>query len=214
VLYDDVVNQFLVVDKYTVDKKTGLNFQAWDVSHRELWANRLTGQSQNFWSVGIAMYLVALVETLEYLPVNHPDRAVKISIFRRVCGSAMKFQDRKTGLWHQVTNMKRKKDNFLESSSTAMFSFAIAKGINKGYIDLKYRKNAEKAFAGLLKYSTEINADSAISFLNASSQASLGGIPYSNGSYFYYVGLPTIKNDPKLIGHLILTAIELEKMKW
>jgi unsaturated rhamnogalacturonyl hydrolase len=157
--------------------------------------------------------MISLIETLEYLPVNHPDRALLISVFQRVFKSVVKYQDKKTGMWYQVTNLKRQKSNFLESSSTAMFSYIIAKAINKGYLENKYQKNAEKAFDGILKNSTEENADGSISFINSSARASLGGNPYADGTFNYYVALPRLKDDPKLLAYMIMACLELEKFE-
>ena len=132
--------------------------------------------------------MMAIVDVLEYLPVNHPDRSYLIKILNRLSASVVKYQDRKTGMWWQVTNMPRKSGNYLESSGTAMFSYALTKGVNNGYLPAKkFRKHAIKAFDGLIKHSMVINADSTYSITKACSVAGLGGNPYREADYNYYV---------------------------
>lgn len=210
-LFDDVTKQFIVADKYTLDVNTGLNYHGWDESRSQKWANPITGQSPNFWSRSIGWYLMAIVDVLDYLPANHPDRVKLISILNRLSTALLKFQDRKTGMWYQVTNFPKREGNYLESSGTAMFSYAMAKGAHKGYLPAKFLKASQKAFAGLVKYSTQVNADGTISITRACSVAGLGGNPYRDGSYEYYINEPIRSDDPKVIGPFILAALELAK---
>jgi unsaturated rhamnogalacturonyl hydrolase len=173
--FDDVAKQFIVADKYTLDARTGLNYHGWDESRTQQWANPVTGQSPNFWSRSMGWYMMALVDVLDYLPKNHPDRSKLISIFNRLTKALLKYQDKKTGMWYQVTNLPKAKGNYLESTGTAMFSYAIAKGVNNGYLKPKFRKYAVKAFEGLVKHSIIQNADGTYSITRACSVAGLGG---------------------------------------
>jgi len=70
-------------------------------------------------------------------------------------------------------------------------------------------KKAEKAFAGMVKYSTQENADDTISITRACSVAGLGGNPYRDGSFRYYISEPVRNDDPKVIGPFIMAALEL-----
>ena len=209
--FDDVAKQFIVADKYTLDARTGLNYHGWDESRTQQWAHPVTGQSPNFWSRSMGWYMMALVDVLDYLPENHPDRSKLISIFNRLTKALLKYQDKKTGMWYQVTNLPKAKGNYLESTGTAMFSYAIAKGVNNGYLKPKFRKYAVKAFEGLVKHSIIQNADGTYSITRACSVAGLGGTPYRDGSYEYYINEPVRSDDPKVIGPFILAAMELDR---
>ena len=92
-----------------------------------------------------------------------------------------------------------------------MFSYAIAKGVNNGYLKPKFRKYAVKAFEGLVKHSIIQNADGTYSITRACSVAGLGGTPYRDGSYEYYISEPVRNDDPKVIGPFILAAMELDR---
>jgi len=210
-VFDDVINQFMVTDKHTLDPATGLNYHGWDESKTQKWANPVTGQSPNFWSRSMGWYMMAIVDVLDYLPINHKGRPELIRILNRLSSSIIKYQDKKTGMWYQVTNLPKRSGNYLESTGTAMFSYVLAKGVNNGYLPLKYLKPAQKAFDGMIKFSTQVNADGTTSIARACSVAGLGGDPYRDGSYAYYISEPIRNDDPKVIGPFIMAALELAK---
>lgn len=158
-------------------------------------------------------YMMALVDVLEYLPLDHPDRAKLLKILNRLSASLVKYQDKKTGMWYQVTNLPKRSGNYLESTGTAMFAYAFAKGVNNGFLPAKYKKYAVSAFDGLVKNSTVQNADGTYSITKACSVAGLGGTPYRDGSFEYYINEPVRSDDPKVIGPFIMAALELVKMK-
>ncbi|MBP1676931.1 MAG: putative rhamnogalacturonyl hydrolase [Bacteroidetes bacterium] len=212
-IFSDVTKQFIVADKHTLDPKTGLNYHGWDESKTQKWANPVTGQSPNFWSRSMGWYMMALVDVLEYLPLDHPDRAKLLKILNRLSASLVKYQDKKTGMWYQVTNLPKRSGNYLESTGTAMFAYAFAKGVNNGFLPAKYKKYAVSAFDGLVKNSTVQNADGTYSITKACSVAGLGGTPYRDGSFEYYINEPVRSDDPKVIGPFIMAALELVKMK-
>jgi len=210
-LFRDVYQQFKVADKYTLDKKTGLNYHGWDESKTQKWANPETGQSPNFWSRSIGWYMMAIVDVLDYYPIDEPSRTDLILILQRLSKSLLKYQDKKTKMWYQVTNFPKRKGNYLESTGTAMYCYAMAKGANKNYLPKKYKKIAEQIFEGLVKNSTQVNEDGTISITRACSVAGLGGNPYRDGSFEYYINEPVRNDDPKVVGPFILAAIELAK---
>lgn len=212
-IFDDVYTQFRVCDKHTLDPVTGLNYHAWDESREQRWANKETGQSPHFWGRSMGWYMMAMVDVLDYMPEYHPGRFEIIKMLNRLANSLMKFQDKKTRMWYQVTNYPKREGNYLESTSTTMYAYAMAKGANKGYLPAKFRKEAEKIFAGLIKHSTEVNEDGTISITRACSVAGLGGNPYRDGSYEYYISEPIRSNDPKGVGPFILLALELDRKK-
>ena len=72
--YDDVARQFALVKKHLYDAKSGLYYHGWDAKKIQAWANPKTGTSSNFWGRAVGWYAMALVDTLDYLPANHPAR--------------------------------------------------------------------------------------------------------------------------------------------
>ena len=210
-IFDDVANQFLTVDKHTLDPKTGLNYHGWDESREQQWADKQTGCSPNFWGRSIGWYVMALCDALDYIPDNHPKRQQLIGILNRVMESLMKYQDKKTKMWYQVIDKPNGEGNYTESSASIMFIYAMAKGARCGYLPQEYLKKAREAFSGFCLNATENNSDGTVSITRCCAVAGLGGKPYRSGTYEYYVGERVRDDDPKAVGSFILTALELAK---
>lgn len=207
---DDIAKQFELIQEHATDKKTGLLYHGWDESKQMPWADKETGCSPNFWSRSIGWYVMALVDVLDYFPKEHPKRIELIGYLNNVANSLLKFQD-KSGLWYQVTDKGGSEGNYLESSGSSMFAYALAKGANKGYLPKKFKKVACKAFKGLTSQLVKTNPNGEITITQACAVAGLGGKPYRDGSYSYYVNERKKDNDPKATGAFILAALELNK---
>ncbi|MFM2325952.1 MAG: hypothetical protein RIR31_154, partial [Bacteroidota bacterium] len=78
--FDDIVNQFVWMEKYSRDAKTGLLYHGWDESKLQKWANPNTGLSPEFWSRAMGWYMMALVDVLDQLPANYKRRSELIAI--------------------------------------------------------------------------------------------------------------------------------------
>jgi unsaturated rhamnogalacturonyl hydrolase len=208
---DDVAKQFEQIQLHATDSKTGLLYHAWDESKLMPWANKETGNSPNYWSRALGWYVMALVDALDYFPKDHPKQKEIVGYLNNVAVALAKFQDEKSGLWYQVTDKGGEKGNYLEASGSSMFAYAFAKGVNKGYLPAKYKKLANKAFDGLTKQLIKKDADGGITLTQACQVAGLGGTPYRDGSYEYYINERKKDNDPKATGPFILAALELNR---
>lgn len=214
--FDEVARQIHLIDLHTYDPASGLYFHGWDASHSQPWANPVTGTSSNFWGRAIGWYAMALVDVLDYLPVNHPARPEIMADFKKVCAGIAKYQDPKTGLWFQVVDQGRCPGNYLEATASTMFIYAMAKGINHGCLPRDYLPMAEKAYRGVIQTLIVADGDNRWSLKNCCSVAGLGGSPsnghYRDGSFAYYVGEPVVTNDLKGISPFVLDGIELQPL--
>ncbi|MFB9076015.1 glycoside hydrolase family 105 protein [Flavobacterium procerum] len=208
--FDDIAKQFEEIHKHTLDLKTGLLFHAWDESKQMGWANKETGTSPNFWSRSIGWYMMALTDVLDYMPKDHPKRKELIQYLNAISKAVLKYQD-KSGLWYQVTDAGNKKGNYLEASGSEMFVYAFAKGYNKGYLPEKYKKAALRGFDGIVKKLITLDSDGEIHITQVCASAGLGGNPYRDGSYEYYIGEKIKVDNSHGLGPFILAALELEK---
>jgi len=211
--YDDIINQFVWMEKYSRDAKTGLLYHGWDESKLQRWANPTTGLSPEFWSRSMGWYMMALVDVLEILPANHPRRNVLVNILNRLTTALIKYQDSASGVWWQVTDKAHQPKNYLESSATAMFVFAIAKGIRLKYLPATCKPALQKAYNGMIKEFVCTDADGNYHYIQAVAGAGLGGVPYRDGSYEYYVNEPKRDDDLKAIGPFIQACVEMELLK-
>jgi unsaturated rhamnogalacturonyl hydrolase len=207
---DDVAKQFELIQLHATDKKTGLLYHGWDESKQMAWANPETGTSPNFWSRSIGWYVMALVDVLDYFPKDDPKQKELVGYLNNVCESLVQFQD-ESGLWYQVTDKGAIGGNYLEASGSSMFTYALAKGANKGYLPSKFKAIANKAFDGLIQKLIKVDTDGEITITQACAVAGLGGSPYRDGSFDYYVNERKKDNDPKATGPFILAALELNR---
>jgi len=209
--FDDIAHQFELIYEKAHDAKTGLLYHAWDESKQQKWANPETGLSPNFWGRSIGWYIMALVDVLETFPQDHPKREMLINQLREVCDAVLKFRDKKTNAWYQIVDQGNRKGNYLEASASSMFTYAFAKGYNKGYLDKRYMLEAQLSFAGLIKQFVMVDKNGLVNLNHVCSVAGLGGNPYRDGSFEYYIGEKQRTNDFKGYGPFLLAAIEIEK---
>jgi unsaturated rhamnogalacturonyl hydrolase len=210
--FDDIANQFIWMEKHSRDAKTGLMYHAWDESKEQKWANKTTGVSPHFWARAMGWYGMAVVDVLEWFPANHPKRAALLDIVKRFAAAVQKTQDPKTGLWWDIMDMPGREKNYLEASASAMFVYAYAKGVRLGYLPASYTAVAKKAYDGMIKKFIETGSDGLVNFNGTVSVSGLGGDPYRDGSYEYYMSEKVVVNDPKGVGAFIQAANEMELM--
>ncbi|RYU78570.1 hypothetical protein EWM57_13665 [Hymenobacter persicinus] len=211
--FDNVALQFAQVEKHLVDPKTGLLYHGYDESREQQWANKTTGQSPNFWGRGMGWYAMALVDVLDYFPKDHPGRAKLIAYLQRLAPVLAKYQDPKTGAWWQVSDQAGRKGNYVEASASCMFVYALQKGVRLGYLDKKYAAVARKGYQGILKEFVQTEPDGTLALNGTVSVGGLGGTPYRDGSYEYYLSEPLKKNDFKGVGPFIMASVEMELAK-
>jgi rhamnogalacturonyl hydrolase YesR len=208
---DNIIDQFVLVGRHTSDSVTGLHVHGWDESRKERWADPATGRSPSFWARSMGWYMMGLVDVLDILPSGHRRRGELLGIFRRLAAALLPYRDAGTHLWYQVVDQGSRQGNYLESSASAMFAYAYARGAGRGYLDRTYRAEAESTFAGLVRHMVTVHDDGTIDLRGTCRSAGLGGTPYRDGSFEYYVAEPQRLNDMKGLAPLLLAAIELGK---
>ena len=210
--YADIVHEFVLMEQKARDPKTGLIYHGWDESRQQFWANKQTGLSQSFWSRAMGWYHVALVEVLDVMDANHPERKKLLEILNRLTIAILKTQDKDAGVWWQITDKGGAEKNYLESSASAMFVYALARSVNKGYISPAYQTAVQKGYAGLLKEFVVKDAAGRTHFTKTVAVGGLGGSPNRNGTYAYYMSEPIRSDDFKGIGPFMLAALEMEQL--
>lgn len=210
--FDDIANQFIWTEQHLRDAKTGLLYHGWDESKQQRWANPATGQSAEFWGRGMGWYAMALVDVLDYFPKNHPKRAAIIAILQRLATAVQPYQDA-SGVWHQVVNKPGIKGNYPEASASCMLVYAMAKGVRLGYLDKRFETMSTKGFEGLLKNFIETDEQGLVHLTKTCSGAGLGGNPYRDGSFDYYIKEPLRVDDLKGVGPFIQASVEIEMLK-
>ncbi|SJZ36812.1 glycoside hydrolase family 88 protein [Sediminibacterium ginsengisoli] len=210
--FDDIANQFIWMENHARDKRTGLLYHGWDESKAEKWADKTTGLSPHFWGRAMGWYGMALVDVLDNFPKDHPKRSALIAILKRYLTAVKSVQDKNSGVWWQILDKPGQKGNYLEASASSMFVYTFAKAVRMGYTDAADYAGAKKAYDGLIKTFISTDANGQVNLNQVCQVAGLGGNPYRDGSYEYYVSEPIVTNDPKGIGAFILAASEMETL--
>jgi len=215
--FDDVVHQFTMMESKARDAQTGLLYHAWDESGKQPWANPDTGCSPHFWGRAMGWYCMALVDTLAFIPPSHSKHIEALTaIALRLIAPLIKFQDA-SGLWYQVMDRGRSPGNYLESSGSSMFLYFLLKTIRLGIVPQTdteaVKAAAERAYHGLLEQKVREDSSGELHLTGICKVAGLGGTPYRDGSYEYYINEPQAADDFKGVGPFIMALIEYESGK-
>jgi len=147
---DEATKQLLVYARHLNDPTTGLMFHAYDQSGASKWSDPVSHHSAEFWCRAMGWFGMTLIEVLDTIPRDHPRRAQLIAQVRQLVAAWTRFQDQKTGLWYQVVDRGNLKENWLETSSSSMYTYVIARAVDRGYVSKKYRAAAAHGYAGVL----------------------------------------------------------------
>lgn len=211
---DEVVHEFVITEEMLKDPKTGLYFHAWDEYRQQDWADRNTGLSPQFWARGMGWLSMALVDVLDYLPQERAaDRQRLIDMSVDLAKTLRRYQD-VTGTWWQIMDRAGAIGNYRESSASAMFTYFLAKAVNRGYLTEQnfgpgLHEFVLSAYKGLIDEFVLVHPDGHISMTN---QCYVAGLGYGrDGSYDYYMNESISRNDPKGTVPFMLAGIEMHK---
>lgn len=164
--FDESIAQISKYSRTVFNNSKGLYMHAWvqDMNpHPEFYWARVNG-----WA------MMAFVELLNELPENNPDRRQVIELFQSHVSAIAALQSG-TGLWHQLLD---RSDSFLETSASAMFTFCIAHGINRGWLNaVAY---GPVALQGWKAVSAKVNAQGQVEGTSAGTSVSFDAAFYYN----------------------------------
>jgi unsaturated rhamnogalacturonyl hydrolase len=214
--FDDLAFQFTLMESKARDPETGLLYHAWDESREQPWANPDTGCSPHFWGRALGWYCMALVDALAFIPPSYSKHTEALTaIARRLVAPLLKYQDVQSGLWYQVMDRGQSPGNYLETSASSMFIYFLLRMLRLGLVpegDKEAVKSAAiKAYQGLLEQKLQEDQSGELHLTSICKVAGLGGTPYRDGSYEYYISEPQVTDDFKGIGPFILASIEYER---
>ena len=121
--YDEATKQVLLFSKKMFNKDKNVYMHGW--------VEAMTEHPQFHWARANGWAILTKVELLEVLPENHPDRPKILALLKAHVKGLANYQSG-SGFWHQLLD---REDSYLETSATAIYTFAIARAINRGWID-------------------------------------------------------------------------------
>lgn len=218
--YPDVVRQLQTAFAALYDPTTQLLHHGWDEQKTERWADKITGQSHGYWGRGIGWYAMTLIDTLDNIPFGYDqERSSLIEQVNKLAAGLLRYQDSVSDLWYNVPNQSQRPGNFAETSSSAMYVYFLAKGINKGYLDGRYLQPTLRAFNGIIKHRIRSDKNGTPHLLYSSNVASLGKVPGQpnpiinrDGSWEYYMSEGVSADNPHAIPAFVMAALEVDRL--
>ncbi len=163
--FDDAARQVIGMSARLFNRDNGLFDHSWFAD--------MDDDARFYWGRGGGWAMMAMAELLSVMPESHPDRGRVLEIFRRGARGAAETQGG-TGLWHQLLD---RTDSYLETSASAMFTFAIARGVNRGWLPTSY---APVAQAGWRALEQRIRPDGQIEGICVGTTAAYDAVYYYN----------------------------------
>lgn len=200
--FDLVAAQALLMEKKTVDARTGLLYHAYDASRKTDWSDPVTGRSPEFWGRSIGWVPVALLDDLDFIPEEHPEYRELCRMTESLLKAVCKFQSGE-GRWYQVVDKADAPGNWLETSCSCLFVAALCKAVRKGILSRSYLDYARKGFEGVVR-SLEWQGDDLL----------VGGVCVGTGvgDYEHYIHRPTSVNDLHGVGAFLIMCTEMQKI--
>ena len=212
--YGDIIRQFQNVRRLMFDEEKKLYYHGYDSSKTLFWADKDTGLSKNFWLRSIGWFLVALADVWDYMDGDGDGRAVIAGIFKEAIDGILLYQDQESRMFWQVPSFPRREGNYLETSGSAMISYALLKGARLGILPSSYGIRGLEVFKGIVKEKMR-DEDGDLNLKDICLVAGLGpeNNPRRDGSYEYYISEPIVENDAKGVGPFIMAYTEVKKLK-
>ncbi len=186
---DDAARQVESFHRYLFDARAGLMHHDWYSD---------TGRpGVAFWGRANGWALLAQVDLLDRLPPDDPRRDTLLVLLRRHLDGVVRRQD-PSGLWHQLLD---RDDSFLETSASAMFTYALARAVGAGWVAPRYAAYAWKGWRGV---ASRVRLDGAI-------EGTCTGTGVSDSLSFYY-RRPTPLNDVHGVGAVLLAGSEMLRL--
>lgn len=121
--YDEACKQVLSFAKKMFNREKGIYMHGW--------VEGMSEHPEFHWARANGWAFMTEAELLEVLPANHPQRPQILELYRAHAKGLAALQS-STGFWHQLLD---KNDSYLETSATAIYTYAYARGINRGWLD-------------------------------------------------------------------------------
>jgi unsaturated rhamnogalacturonyl hydrolase len=202
--------QFKTVEKRMKDPVTGLYYHGYDCSRSAFWCNKETGLSKSFWLRSIGWLAMAYVDVMEVMPEElEEEKKEMMHRFQNLIDSMLPFEEEINHMWYQVPDQGGREGNYLETSGSGMFAYALLKGNRLHYLEDSYKSWGGKIFDGISKKELYIE-DKELQLGGICLVAGLGGDGVRrDGSYEYYISEPVVENDGKGMGPFVLAYTEL-----
>jgi unsaturated rhamnogalacturonyl hydrolase len=187
--WDDAILQVTHLSKRLFDEQKGL--------YDHGWSENTDGYDPRFyWARANGWAALAMTELLAELPADYPGRDKVLHYYRQLLRHVVELQDG-SGLWHNVLD---RPETYLETSASAMFVYAIARGVNEGWLSPIYGPAAITGWNGIV---TRILPDGRVDGI-------CEGTTYANDhTYYEYRGASA---DTIFVGPVLYAGVEIIRL--
>jgi rhamnogalacturonyl hydrolase YesR len=186
---DDAASQVVGIYERLFDPGKGLSTHAWfDLEKR---------RSIAYWGRANGWMAWGISEALLRVPNTHPRYARILELFRQQMEGLLRAQGQ-DGMWHQLLDHP---ETYEETSCTAMFVIAMARGVRNGWLGAGYLTAARLGWGGVRN---RVAADGTVT-----------GICQGTGvgsDLKFYETRKTPPHDPRGLGAVIMAGIEMQKL--
>ncbi|KAF2222303.1 Six-hairpin glycosidase-like protein [Elsinoe ampelina] len=210
----DLVSQLGQLWNRTRKAETGLLVHGYDYNRKASWADPVTGASPIVWGRSLGWYVMALVDVVELFAERAGDvRELLVERFAGIMEGVVRVRDEGSGVWWQVMDQGGRKGNYLESSASAMFVYAMLKGVRLGYLEDGAGRNwTEVAVRGYRYIVDEFVVDTGNGTLEYDRTVSVCSLN-STATFEYYVNQPIAYNSVLGTNAFILASLEYERLQ-
>lgn len=230
--WDDLSRQFALLAQHCALNDTGLLVHGYDASHTAVWARNPQGRSPHVWGRSLGWYVMGLIDTLEILDAHtcgsqncaarNKLRGKLVEEFRVRMHAVAIAVDPRTGAWWQVIDQPGREGNYIESSASAMFTYALLKGVRVGYLshnstvssddinvsNASYVDIARRAYEYMKEAFVVDYGNGTLGWNGTVSVCSLN----SSASYEYYVGQPVLVDSVLGSAAFVGASLEVERL--
>ena len=187
--FDEATKQVELFSRRLFDRNRGVCMHGW--------VEGMDPHPAFYWARANGWAILAIAALLDVLPENHSGRKSVLELYRAYCHGLARLQSA-SGLWHQLMD---RSDSFLETSATAMFTYAMAHGINKGWLDV--RAYGPVALLGWNAVSSKVNDSGQVEGTSA-------GTSMAFDAAFYYQR--SVGTGPHGYGSVLLAGAAMYKL--
>ncbi|KAI5886648.1 glycoside hydrolase family 105 protein [Schizophyllum commune H4-8] len=215
--WDDITLQFALMYNNTLqitaanNTNIGLLYHGYDYSKAQPWASADRGHSPEIWDRALGWYMMSLVDALDIVPSDSEAHDLLLTQLNDLTSKLIEAADPDSGVWWLVMSQPGREGNYFESSGSAMFVYALLKGVREGYVsdsDGEIVAAAKKAYEYMVDNWVVDAGDGTMDWEATVSVGSLSGA----GDYEYYISVDTVENDLKGLAAFILASIEYEQL--
>ena len=159
----------------------------------------MTGRSKNFWGRAVGWFVVSMFEIAKTLEKGSEEYNDYVKTGLDLINSLLRYQDETSGMWYQVVDKGHLEGNWIETSCSCLFLYAICLATELGELDVEsIRPTAERAFRGITDSLTK----------GEDGYIGVGGVcvgtGIKDGTFEYYIARPTVENDLHGAGAFLL----------